>query len=930
MSTMTSEYFRGRADTSLKPSVSLSSTHLQTSQKMVEDAVDGDLLKNSYVADTGKFLNLILPVEGDTVSELLASLAKDKVYDEGTRQWRDLPVVAGTTEVSFYKPFVAVANTINQACSVLGGREKVRIRTSWIDAHSTPPSSRDDDAPKIRPDILAVLGTKEQHEEWEKGVAVKSEAVSKADGGTQEEVKSKQAKKARADWLRVHVPVEIKSDNKNIVPVVRQLCTYMRQVFREQADRRFVLGLALCKTDLSVWLCDRSGLIGTQTPINIHKEPEKFIQVIAALALLNPEQLGWDTSMKLYRPHFPAPFQLVHSYHESVQFKDFSSTVYETPWAIEMPKRDGSGRETFISVRGLSMTRSEIMHGRATVVWEVVKLADIEGDSDEIQRYVLKQSWRPVSSRHEAEFYGRLQRGDDRIGANVGELYSFEDVEIEGFKDTTSRIRHELPTTPFSIAVHTPILGKRDRDETIEASSHVKSTSGAAIQSADESQADPRVLSRLVMETYGWPIKFFKDIPELLRVIRDALQGHQDLYYKAGVLHRDISIGNILICPEDDVGKKTHGRIIDLDYAKLTDNYIDAVLPVPEQDWDEGMKGSYDETNTMLRKRIGCHIDKVAFSELYNRYYVRDVDEIVKFVKVTHSSKDLPTGTLKSPIILSCDDLDVYHETRAQPDFSEHAPQMAPRTATLPFASYEVLADEHYNASSIEPVSHNSIHDVEALFWVSQNVCLTRGGPGGSRRRELKLENSGGVPKSLERIVFCFFDSTKDVLANNRRILYKRFNDLESIIMPHFHPYFESLKPLMLEWSRLLRLTYKFPSNPSVPTPTLHCQVIAAIEKTLQEIENTAPSTPHPATVAELKRRKRDLAWVQEFRLKMKQSAVTKSAATQYTTVESAEVDLLGLSPDRARSDVREYTAVGPPDSPTQGQPPKKKPTIRK
>lgn len=27
------------------------------------------------------------------------------------------------------------------------------------------------------------------------------------------------------------------------------------------------------------------------------------------------------------------------------------------------------------------------------------------------------------------------------------------------------------------------------------------------------------------MKSYGWPIKFFKDIPELLRVLRDVITG---------------------------------------------------------------------------------------------------------------------------------------------------------------------------------------------------------------------------------------------------------------------------------------------------------------------------------------------------------------------------------------------------------------------
>jgi hypothetical protein len=74
-------------------------------------------------------------------------------------------------------------------------------------------------------------------------------------------------------WLRVHIPVEIKTkkDDKDVLDAVKQLCGYLRQILREQMDRRFALGLTFCGTDLSVWLCDRSGLLGTRTPINVHK-----------------------------------------------------------------------------------------------------------------------------------------------------------------------------------------------------------------------------------------------------------------------------------------------------------------------------------------------------------------------------------------------------------------------------------------------------------------------------------------------------------------------------------------------------------------------------------------------------------------------------------------------------------------------------------
>jgi serine/threonine protein kinase len=95
------------------------------------------------------------------------------------------------------------------------------------------------------------------------------------------------------------------------------------------------------------------------------------------------------------------------------------------------------------------------------------------------------------------------------------------------------------------------------------------------------------------METYGWPIKYFTDIPELFRVIIDAILGmlyyrlfgfgyselkcrsaHRFLYYR-GILHRDVSLGNILICPNGADVEMTTGCLIDLDHAKIDLKYVD-------------------------------------------------------------------------------------------------------------------------------------------------------------------------------------------------------------------------------------------------------------------------------------------------------------------------------------------------------------------
>ena len=45
-------------------------------------------------------------------------------------------------------------------------------------------------------------------------------------------------------------------------------------------------------------------------------------------------------------------------------------------WVFSMPTEDGSGREEFITVRSLSVSRVEVVRGRATRLWLVCKLSD--------------------------------------------------------------------------------------------------------------------------------------------------------------------------------------------------------------------------------------------------------------------------------------------------------------------------------------------------------------------------------------------------------------------------------------------------------------------------------------------------------------------------------------------------------------------------
>ncbi|PPR01897.1 hypothetical protein CVT24_001244 [Panaeolus cyanescens] len=72
-----------------------------------------------------------------------------------------------------------------------------------------------------------------------------------------------------------------------------------------------------------------------------------------------------------------------------------------------------------------------------------------------------------------------------------------------------------------------------------------------------------RIACFLVLESYGSPLTGFKSPLHFLQGFHDAIEGHRNMW-EVGVLHRDISINNILF-GKDGNRVPSHGVVIDLD-----------------------------------------------------------------------------------------------------------------------------------------------------------------------------------------------------------------------------------------------------------------------------------------------------------------------------------------------------------------------------
>uniref|UniRef100_A0A0W0FRP8 Protein kinase domain-containing protein n=1 Tax=Moniliophthora roreri TaxID=221103 RepID=A0A0W0FRP8_MONRR len=70
----------------------------------------------------------------------------------------------------------------------------------------------------------------------------------------------------------------------------------------------------------------------------------------------------------------------------------------------------------------------------------------------------------------------------------------------------------------------------------------------------------------IVFAQVGTPLKDFKNSFELVQATSHAIEAHKGAYEQAKILHRDISVGNILITDEGD------GLLIDWEFSKPLDS----------------------------------------------------------------------------------------------------------------------------------------------------------------------------------------------------------------------------------------------------------------------------------------------------------------------------------------------------------------------
>lgn len=345
-----------------------------------------------------------------------------------------------------------------------------------------------------------------------------------------------------------------------------QLAIYVRDAFAAQSTRWFVHGFLMFGSQMQLWVFDRSGAYGSET-FDAREEPKRFVRVIAGYALMTKAELGLDT------------FIYDDGLHPTAILADATS-----------------GKEQVLQLEATPIFSQNAIACRGTSCFRTV-----DGSN------VVKLSWRPDKKRSEADHLS-MARGVKGIPVLIGwrNVTTIEDLrkglEIKVSKGLGHSVHDRSTDSPkaSSTSQSTQALAKlnvssakrkssftedgtpRKRHSSSQksnlhqevlANSFDSGTPGQSFtRDGSSSPQRPlyrnRVLTCLAISPAGRPLQEFQSVLEVLQAFRDAIRAHRSLFFDRNILHRDVSLNNIILTNQKQNSGRS-GMLIDLDLAVL-------------------------------------------------------------------------------------------------------------------------------------------------------------------------------------------------------------------------------------------------------------------------------------------------------------------------------------------------------------------------
>ncbi|EGX87996.1 Protein kinase-like domain [Cordyceps militaris CM01] len=309
---------------------------------------------------------------------------------------------------------------------------------------------------------------------------------------------------ARCHWSQIQIAGELKSNPSadTTAKAWLDIGRYAREVLASQDTRRFVLAFTLCGPLMRIWVFDRLGGISSER-FNINEDGRQFVATILGFIQMSDKDLGHDPTI----------------------IKEGTQRYIDI-------ERNGKKERIFIQK---VIRRARCLAGRATTCWKAYS------DLDPATPLVVKDAWQYPERADEGEM---LRYVTEKGVVNVARYYHHTTVFVDGtVDDVSTNVRHGLN---LFANVSSPLR---------------RTYSASPTESSLLGPGQNRVHRRLILHDCGKPIYEASSRKTLLMAFEQCLEGYESLLNE-GILHRDISINNLLISDDE-----RHAFIIDLDLA---------------------------------------------------------------------------------------------------------------------------------------------------------------------------------------------------------------------------------------------------------------------------------------------------------------------------------------------------------------------------
>ncbi|KAH8073802.1 hypothetical protein BXZ70DRAFT_902862, partial [Cristinia sonorae] len=359
------------------------------------------------------------------------------------------------------------------------------------------------------------------------------------------------------DWfldVKPRVDQGVATKETTIPEAVCQGADYSRLHMSSRPFQLFSVGLLIFGLKFMVGIFDRDGI--TFSPVyDLNANLETFVKVIRRL--VSPRLTAIDLGLD------PTVFQLpsAHPLHTALRptatslgvSANFPAFIVRCPKELNRMDNGGVHKQwtlvPWVTI-GPPIWVSLSLIGRETNIWRVAPVQWVSGAWTFVSDgtlSILKNSWRNSQRTGEAVIYGSLRIHPPGVArCTQGGDVVFPDARavISGYN---------LRTLP---AIQEALYMEEYRQP--------ESPSGDGQPTS--------VLHRLILQTIGRPLWDFVSYMELLQAFRAAVAGelcHQQLVDQ-GILHRDISAGNIMISAgTPNPGER--GFLMDLEFAKIAE-----------------------------------------------------------------------------------------------------------------------------------------------------------------------------------------------------------------------------------------------------------------------------------------------------------------------------------------------------------------------